>query len=356
MIVDDSTVIRSVIRTILTSDPEIEVVASAANGQAAIQLLPRSQADVVILDIEMPVMNGLDALPALLKVDPGVKVIVASTLSQRNAEISIKALTLGAADYVPKPASPREIGAEGGFRNELLAKVRSLGARARARRAFQVVSYHSATPSAAQPERKIALRKASQMRPRILAIGSSTGGPQALFALLRQLPATIDVPIVITQHMPPTFTAALAQHLGRAAGRPAKEAAEGEVLAPGTIYVAPGDHHLVLNARGTQIEAHLNQEPPENYCRPSVDPMLRSLAQAYGPRVLALMLTGMGSDGLSGATRVVQAGGTLVAQDEATSVVWGMPGAVATAGLCAAVLPLNDIANWLGHAFAGGVS
>jgi two-component system chemotaxis response regulator CheB len=357
MLVDDSAVIRSLMFQILATDPGIAVTSSAANGQTAIQLFQKSDIQVIVLDIEMPVMDGLSAIPKLLEIDPDVKIIIASTLSLRNAEISLKALELGAVDYIPKPTSPREIGVEGNFKRELLAKVKALGARPRTRpRNVPVAELRAPAPAAApQAPRKIVLRRPGLLRPKAIAIGSSTGGPQALFALLRSLPTALPAPIVITQHMPPTFTAVLAQHIERICGRPCREATDGDVLAPGSIHIAPGDHHLVVEGSPARLTARLSQEPAENYCRPSVDPMMRSVARTLEGRVLGIMLTGMGSDGLAGAAKIVEAGGTMIAQDEATSVVWGMPGAVATAGLCAAVLPLPELAPYVVQLFEKSV-
>ena len=200
-----------------------------------------------------------------------------------------------------------------------------------------------AAPANIAPKRTITLRKASAALPRIIAIGSSTGGPQALLEVLRDIAARVKLPIVITQHMPATFTTLLAEHIERATGVPCAEGKDGEVVHAGRIYLAPGNYHMVVESQGASTIVRLNQNPPENFCRPSVDPMLRSLARIYGPSLLTIILTGMGSDGQKGATEVVEAGGTVIAQDEATSVVWGMPGAVATSGLCAAVLPIQEI-------------
>lgn len=354
MLVDDSAVIRSLMYRILSTDPAIHVSASAANGYTAIQLFRQADIQVIVLDIEMPVMDGLSAIPKLLEIDPDVRIIIASTLTMRNAEISLKALELGAIDYIPKPTTRKEIGDEGDFKRELLAKVRSHGVRPRLRpRVVPSASVPLGPPPAVlkQPPRAIVLRKPGSQRPQIVAIGSSTGGPQALFTLLRGLPQTLSVPIVVTQHMPPTFTAVLAQHVERVCGRPCQEAVDGGILRNDTVYIAPGDHHLLVEGSPTRLVGRVVDDPPENYCRPSVDPMFRSLVQTLGGRVFGIMLTGMGSDGLSGSTRVIEAGGTMIAQDEATSVVWGMPGAVATAGLCSAVLPLPQIAPFVTQLF-----
>ncbi len=329
MVCDDSLVIRGAITRILESDPAIRVVARAGNGQAALDELRRTPVDVLVLDIEMPVMDGMTALPLLLRADPTLKILMASTLTTRGADIALRALRLGAADYVPKPSA---VFGDDGFRRELLEKVKGL---ARVRR------------RAAQPAREapfMQLRPPSLLPPKLLAIGSSTGGPQALFTLVEGLGKAVNVPVVMTQHMPPTFTTILAAHIARLGGLPCAEAVDGEALQPSRIYLAPGDHHLLVEARKDGLAARLSTEPPENFCRPSVDPMLRSAATACNGRVLVAMLTGMGQDGLAGTRSVIAGGGTAVAQDEATSVVWGMPGAVAQAGLCHAVLPLPRIA------------
>lgn len=347
MVVDDSAVVRGLITRLLESDPGIKVMASVANGQLAVSQLSRSPVDVIVLDIEMPVMDGLTALPKLLEVDPGVKVIMASTLTLRNAEVSIRALELGAADYIPKPSASRDISGGADFRRELLEKVRTFGEGRSRERPRTAAKAPVARPMAPRPAAPITLRKEGTQRPDILAIGSSTGGPQALLALFKAIPSNMRIPIVITQHMPATFTAVLADHIRRVTGWPCTEAEDGAAIEPGRVYVAPGDFHLVIEAKGTRRLTRLTQAPPENFCRPSVDPMLKSVARIYGPRALAAILTGMGSDGLEGAKAVVAAGGDLVAQDERSSVVWGMPGAVATAGLCCAVLPLDRIAPFI---------
>lgn len=329
MVCDDSAVIRSAVARMLEADPAVQVVARVSNGQLAIDELKRTPVDVVVLDIEMPVMDGMTALPLLLRADPGLKVVMASTLTTRGADIALRALRLGAADYVPKPSA---VHGDEGFRRELVEKVKGL---ARLRRRVT------------QPTRETAslrLRPAAITLPKLLAIGSSTGGPQALFTLIQGLGKTLNVPVVLTQHMPATFTAILAEHITKLGGLPCAEAKDGEPLGAGRIYLAPGDRHLIVNAGRGGLQARLNTDPPENFCRPSVDPMLRSAATACDGRVLVTILTGMGQDGLVGTRRVVDAGGSAIAQDEATSVVWGMPGAVAQAGLCHAVLPLPRIA------------
>ncbi|HEV2673407.1 MAG TPA: chemotaxis response regulator protein-glutamate methylesterase [Aliidongia sp.] len=394
MVCDDSAVIRGLISRNLETDPEIHVVTTVSNGQMALNALSRHPIEVCILDIEMPVMDGLTALPKMIAAQPDLQVVMASTLTRRNAEISMKALAAGAADYLAKPTTSMALNAAAEFKTELAAKVKALGA-ARRRAAGIAVPHSnlssaaaSATPTppgpaprpfgaptmpghapaapaiarpvgapapigAARPasapgvKAPLSFRAAPTEIPEIIAIGSSTGGPQALFAVLSALKPGLAQPIVITQHMPATFTTILAEHIERASGIPTHEAAEGMVLQGGHVYVAPGEFHMTIEAQGAQKVVKLLKTPPENYCRPSVDPMLRSLIKLYARRIFTVILTGMGQDGLRGGEAVVAAGGSVIAQDEATSVVWGMPGAVATAGLCSAVLPLAEIAPYI---------
>lgn len=384
MVVDDSAVIRGLITRILEGDPGVTVSASVSNGQLAVNHLTRhpGEVNVIILDIEMPVMDGLTALPLLLKADPNIKVIMASTLTKRNAEISMKALSLGATEYVPKPSSARELSGESDFRRELLDKVKNLGMIHRQSTSGQYAP-RPATPAAprapigtpssapapsagARPapaaststaptgwkinnSGEIVLRKPGTVKPDVLAIGSSTGGPQALFEFLKGLPKSINLPIVITQHMPATFTAILAEHITRMTGWPCSEAKNGDVLEAGKILLAPGDYHMIVTQKGPQRVVMMNQDPPENFCRPAVDPMFRSVVKVFGARVFAVILTGMGNDGSKGAMNIVEAGGTVIAQDEKTSVVWGMPGAAATLGVCSAVLPITELPGYVAN-------
>lgn len=360
----------------LESDPAIKVVASVGHGQAAVQALDRQEIDVIVLDIEMPVMDGLTALPKILEKAPKVKVIMSSTLTQKNAEVSLKALELGATDYIPKPSSSRELTGGSDFKAELVEKVKALGAAARrsgslrrsaspppAAGGISAFTRRPAAPAAdtgrAAPAEaksslfpsapKVTLRQAGTEKPEVICIGSSTGGPQALFTVLGGLKKAgpVTQPILITQHMPATFTTILAEHISRLSGFSAKEAETGDVLEAGKVYVAPGDYHMLVEVRNGNKVLRLDQGAPENFCRPSVDPMFRSASKVYGRKVLACVLTGMGSDGAKGGKMVVEAGGTVIAQDEATSVVWGMPGATAHAGVCSAILPINDIAEWI---------
>ena len=357
MVVDDSAVIRGLLSGFLEADSKISVVASVSNGQMALDRLDRIDVEVVVLDIEMPIMDGMTALPLILKKKPGIQIIMASTLTRKNAEVSLRALALGAADYVPKPSSTREIHSADKFKIELTEKVKALAEARRsgpgpaARRPPVGLTAHVRTAlvrkAPQSPRGSLSLRQQLVRRPDLIAIGSSTGGPQALFNVLGDLGGLVSQPILITQHMPATFTALLAEHIARTSHIPCTEAEDGEAIRPGHIYLAPGDYHMVAK-RGTGCNVlRLTKDDQENFCRPAVDPMLRSLASLYGPRLLVIILTGMGSDGSKGAKMVVARGGTVIAQDEETSVVWGMPGAVANAGVCSAVLPISEIAPYV---------
>ena len=351
LVVDDSHVIRGLLTRTLDSDPGIKVVASASNGKAAIDEVAKNEIDVVVLDIEMPVMDGMTALPQLIAARPGLQVIMASTLTLKGASISMKAISRGAVDYVPKPTSTGEINSAEGFKRDLISKVKSWGAAGRRRKPGSAPVAPMQPGSALKrlySTGPIKLRDMSTLfRPDCLAIGSSTGGPQALFKVFQMMGKVTNMPVFVTQHMPATFTTILAEHLAQASGMPAAEAKDKEPVTPGRIYVAPGDFHMTVAVEGGRKVLHLDKNPPENFCRPAVDPMLRSLAKAYNGKVMVMMLTGMGQDGAKGSKEIVDAGGVVAAQDEATSVVWGMPGAVTSAGLCSAVLPLSDIGPFL---------
>jgi two-component system, chemotaxis family, protein-glutamate methylesterase/glutaminase len=351
MVVDDSAVIRGLIARTLEAEADIEIIASASDGRAAIAALQRAPVDVIVLDVEMPNMDGLTAIPLLIEAAPSVKILMASTLTQKNAQTTLDALAAGAADFLLKPSAVREMLGPAAFNRELITKVRELGATPGRRSTQKPPANANGARLAAEPSR-FSLRHSTRSAPEIIAIGSSTGGPQALLNVLSTVAPSVRLPILITQHMPPTFTGILAAQISRRCGVTAVEGQEGQPLEPRHIYIAPGDFHMTVDASHV---IHLNQGPAENFCRPSVDPMLRSLSEAYRSRVLAVILTGMGHDGLAGCQAVVEAGGTVIAQDEATSVVWGMPGAVAKAGLCTAVLPLNEIGPRLRPYASGGV-
>ena len=349
MVVDDSAVARGFIRRWLEVEPGIAIVASVRTGREALNYFDRVAPDVVVLDVEMPDMDGITALPLLLQKKPGLAVIMASTLTRRNGEVTLRALSLGALDCIQKPDAQGTI-TNDNYRHALVAKIRELGARAR-----RLPHARAPVPlreRETSPRRPFALRQAPATAPRVLVIGASTGGPQALDEVCSHLGAVIDVaPVLITQHMPPTFTTILAEHLGRVTGRLAREAEHGEPIRAGRIYVAPGHQHFKVVRNNGQPVVALDDSAPVNFCKPSVDVLFSSAAEVWGSWVLGLVLTGMGTDGVQGGADIVSSGGSIIAQDEASSIVWGMPGAVAQAGLCSQVLPLADIAPAIANAF-----
>jgi two-component system chemotaxis response regulator CheB len=366
MIVDDSVVVRGLISRWIAAEPDMVVAASLRTGLDAVNQIERVNPDVAVLDIEMPELDGISALPLLLAKKRNLIIIMASTLTRRNAEISFKALSLGASDYIPKPESTREASAADTFHHDLIQKIRSLGAKVR-RASVPAASSPPLAPAldrsrepllrpaaVAQPQPQLMRRAFGSQAPRVLLVGSSTGGPQALMALVAEIGPVIDrFPVLITQHMPPTFTTILAEHLARTSHRPANEAVDGEIVKAGRIYLAPGGRHMRVVRHGVDAAIVLDDGPPVNFCKPAVDPLFTSAIDVWQGGVLAVVLTGMGSDGMRGGKEIVAAGGSVIAQDEASSVVWGMPGAAANAGICAAILPLNQIAPKLVRMFSG---
>ncbi len=345
MLVDDSLVVRGILRKILMSDPSMEIVAGVGNGKLAVEELDKTDVDAVILDIEMPVMDGITALPLMLKKKPDLMVLVASTLSLKNADISMKCLALGAKDYIPKPTTQTFSQDEDGFKRELIEKLQTITQSIRDRKKETLKpkvpqSVGNAGPVAGS---EYFLRPLAQVRPEAIVVGSSTGGPQALAEVLKGVKGKFKQPIFVAQHMPPLFTKSLAAHIERSSGMPTKEGEDGEVVKGGHIYIAPGDFHMEVVSRGADKVIKLTKTPPENFCRPSVNPLLRSVAMAYHGKALCAMLTGLGADGSQGAKSFTDAGGTIIAQDKATSVVWGMPGAVTEGGFCSAVMPLKEM-------------
>ncbi len=362
MVVDDAVVVRGLVARWVEAESDLQLVASLRTGREAVDQLERADPDVVVLDVEMPDLDGISALPLLLQKKPNLIVIMASTLTRRNAEVSLKALALGAADYIPKPETSREVTTSANFHRDLIDKIRQLGARRRRSRpdaparapVMAPLGRPRLVPADAGPHPAMKLRPFAATAPRVLLIGSSTGGPQALTALIGRLNGVSDrVPVLITQHMPPTFTTILAEHLARASGRPAHEPVDGEPVVAGHIYVAPGGRHMRVAKRNGVAVVTLDDGPLVNFCKPAVDPLFVSAAEVWGGSILALVLTGMGSDGSRGAANIIEAGGSIIAQDEASSVVWGMPGAAVHAGVCSAVLPLDQIAPKVVRLFAG---
>ncbi len=356
LITDDSAVVRGILVRTLDPNPNIEIVATVSNGKLAVEAVRRQDIDVVLLDIEMPVMDGITALGELMAYDRGLKVIMISTLTRRNADITMKALQLGAADYLTKPSRAGEILSNDDFGRSLIEKILALGtARGRATPSrprppaprAREAGPAARTPIAPRPQAPISLRSPGPKSVELIAIGSSTGGPQALLQLLAKLKGKVTQPILITQHMPPTFTSLLSEHIQRHTGIPCKEAADGDAIVDGHIYIAPGGQHMIVDGPIGARSIKIDLGPPENFCRPSVDVMMRSLVDVYGGHILGVILTGMGHDGLAGCKKLVAAGGTVVAQDEETSVVWGMPAAVSQAGICSAVLPLDSLPDFI---------
>jgi two-component system, chemotaxis family, protein-glutamate methylesterase/glutaminase len=346
LVADDSVVVRGLVSKWL-QEAGFDVVGTVSNGRAAVDSLDKSEPDILLLDIEMPELDGLAALPLALAKRPSLQVVMMSTLTQRNADISLKCLALGAVDYLPKPDSNRSVTVSVDFRQDLVTKMRGLGA-ARPRRSFGGAAPATGTTAApAAPAAKIEpLRRAPARRlagpPKVLLVGASTGGPKAVGEFLAGVGAATlrRVPVLIVQHMPPVFTGVFAEHLAARIGLPAAEGRHGEILKPGTVYVAPGGRHMGVERAGEGIAIKLSDGPPVNFCRPAVDVLFRDAAAVFGGATVSVVLTGMGSDGMHGAEALVAAGGPVLAQDEATSTVWGMPGAVAKAGLAQDILPL----------------
>jgi two-component system chemotaxis response regulator CheB len=346
LVIDDSVVVRRFLTELISAEPGLACAGAAPNGRIGLTKIGQIRPDLVILDLEMPEMDGLQSLVEIRRRWPRLPVIMYSTLTHRGAKATLDALELGANEYVTKPgqvASPAE--ARDRVRADLVPKIKALAARGAAaspgnrRVPTQATSKGSSPPVVAAPgeSRRAAIE--------LLVIGTSTGGPNALAEVLPQLARDLPVPVAIVQHMPPLFTGMLAERLDSKSAIKVGEAKDGVVLEPGEAWVAPGDRHIVVTRSAGKLALQLNQWPPENSCRPSVDVLFRSAASSCGGGVLAVVLTGMGADGLRGCENVRTVGGTILVQDEATSVVWGMPGFVARAGLADRVLPLSQIAS-----------
>ncbi|MFD6029961.1 chemotaxis response regulator protein-glutamate methylesterase [Cellulosimicrobium funkei] len=335
LVVDDSVVIRRLVAQTLDRDPEITVVGTAADGCLALAKVEQLDPDVVTLDIEMPVMDGIETVRALRAAGRRMPVVMFSTLTERGAAATLDALTAGATDYVTKPSGSGSVQtALERVGLELTPKIKALVPRA------------PAAPTTRASGTTTAVRRPAPARPvRAVVVGSSTGGPEALRTVLSSLTTPLPVPMLVVQHMPPVFTRQLAERLDRAGPTTVVEAAGGEVLRPGHAYLAPGGRHLELGRQGTGLTTLVTDGPPVNFTRPAVDVLFRSAVRTLGGDLLAVVLTGMGSDGRDGAGEIARAGGHVLAQDEQSSVVWGMPGAVTTAGHAHAVLPLDQVAR-----------
>lgn len=333
MLVDDSLTTRTIFARVITAEPDMVLAGQATTAEAALEQLAEARPDVILLDLEMPGMGGLRALPQLLNRVPQARVLVVSSLTEVGARHTIEALSAGAADTLLKPL-PGSFNR--GYREQLLHKIRALG-RDRQNR------LSAAEPTGIQP----APQRRTSKPARLVAIGASTGGVHAINTLLRALPASFTLPILITQHLPASFVPVFAQQLQAASGRAAQVAEGGMPLKPGTITVAPGDAHMLVRAVGKGLATQLSTTPAPAGCWPAVDPMLASVAEACESGAAALILSGMGRDGLIGATALYQAGGTVLAQDAQSCAVWGMPRAVAAAGIAAGTMPPEEMARWL---------
>ena len=341
LVVDDSVVIRRLVTHALEHDPALEVVGAAANGAIALRRIPQVNPDVLTLDIEMPEMDGLETLRRGRREYPQLRVIMFSTLTERGAAVTLEALTLGADDYVAKASNEGSLDRSmARLREELIPKVKQF--------------FHMPPPNGARPEplpapaappvrRGTPVLPGTKTRPQVVVIGVSTGGPTALGAILPQLPAGFPLPVLVVQHMPPLFTRLLAERLHATCRLPVGEASQGAPLEAGKILIAPGDFHLKVAAHGAGARVFLDQSPPLNSCRPAVDALFASVGELYGGAAIAVILTGMGQDGLRGTEILRAQGASVLVQDEASSVVWGMPGAVVNAGLADRVLPLDQV-------------
>lgn len=354
MVVDDSSIVRKVVTRSISKYPNIFVVTTAENGKVALERLSQFDVDVVLLDIEMPVMDGIEALSKIMKEHPDVKVIMNSTRTKRNADITIKALSLGASDYIEKP-SAGVMNAQDQFSLDLLRKVESLVHPSKdyynVGRTSSVDKKVETSASTSSKGQITLLQDKPHFLLGALAIGSSTGGPQAvleIFKILSKYRNKINVPIFITQHMPPLFTEYFAGHIAEASGMKCAEGKDGEIIEAGRIYVAPGDYHMLIKKdHAGRPHIKLTKDKEVNFCRPSVDVMFDSMIDVYNNRIIGIILTGMGSDGANSLSSIVKKGGIVIAQDQASSAVWGMPKAAADSGCCTKLLPPSGIANYI---------
>jgi len=335
LVVDDSVVIRKLLSDVLSADRSLEVVGVASDGRIALAKIPLLKPDLITLDIEMPVMNGLETLAAIRKLYAKLPVIMFSTLTEQGAAATLEALALGASDYATKPSNTGSSAvAIERIRGELIPKIKAL---------CGVVTWTVAP--LVRPTPAVKVRTALNSRVEIVAIGASTGGPNALAKVLPLIPKDFPVPIVVVQHMPPIFTRLLAERLANHSAIGVQEGAAGTELRAGQAWIAPGNFHMTVKRAGLRWSLELNQDAPENSCRPAVDVLFRSVAAAYGANTLGVVMTGMGSDGVLGAKHIREAGGEVIIQDEASAVVWGMPGLVHAAGQADGIYPVDDLAR-----------
>ncbi len=341
LVVDDSALYRQVITDIFKTVPQIEVVGMAENGVEALERMDSLKPDLVTLDIEMPVMDGLRTLEKMRSKHPGVKTLLISHYTEKGAELTIRALNLGADDFVTKPTRAGSVDENlRWLKDQLLPRVRQFVPANKTRTGINRIAQYTRQEGVVYPHGR------PRAFPRdVIAIGLSTGGPKCLSNLFRQLPSTMKQAILIVQHMPPLFTKKLADQLNELGTIPAHEAEDYEPVERGKAYIAPGDYHMTVQKENGRHVIRLNQDPPENYCRPAVDVLFRSVAKAYGRRALGVVLTGMGKDGLNGSRMMKEAGAPIIAQDKETSVIWGMPGQIVEHGLADAIAPIDKMYN-----------
>jgi two-component system chemotaxis response regulator CheB len=342
MIVDDSLVVRKVLITVLSTDPDLAIAGWASNGRLALAKLQTLRPDIILLDIEMPEMNGLETIPGIRKILPHTPIIMFSTLTERGAEATLDALALGASDYVAKPSNKNMDATSEAIQRDLVPKIKAL-CHFSVRVQNPVSGVSSSLASTQRPEIRFHAPPLRSTLLRIVTIGVSTGGPDALAKLLPAFPANFPLPVVIAQHMPAIFTTLLAKRLASKCALPVREGQPGDSLGPSGVWIAPGDYHMVVQEEEHRMLLQTHKGPRENFCRPSVDVLFRSVAAVYGANALGVILTGMGQDGWKGCQALSAAGASVIVQDEASSVVWGMPGFVARAGLAEKILPLDQI-------------
>ncbi len=346
MIVDDSVVVRGSLRRIIEQEKGLKIVATAMDGRAGLQQYKKYLPDIILMDIEMPIMNGIECLTEILKINQNACVIMCSSLTQKGAKLTFQALELGAFDYLTKP-STTSIDRGEDFKNKLIKLLHGIKKESK----IPFVSKNNI----AEKTNNFKLEKFNLKEfpndfcgssPQVLAIGSSTGGPKALIEIISNISQTIDIPVFITQHMPVGFTKILAESLAKHSKLPIEEGKNDMLVKRGHVYIAPGGKHMEIEKRKTGIHIILTDTAPVNYCKPSVNVMMKSILATYEMGIIATILTGMGEDGLEACNEIVSTSNKniLIAQDETTSVVWGMPGAVARAGLCHGVIPMSNIA------------
>lgn len=351
VIADDSVVVRGLFARWLGESGRFHVVGVAGDGEAAVEHAERHHPDIMVLDLDMPFVDGVEALPRIVKQSPQTAVLLTTTLTERNARLALQCMTMGAVDVLPKPDSRTGMTLSLDFRGELLGKLANI-AQSRMRQSAE--SPAEAAPSAASTSGTIDLRSLISVMPRYLVIGASTGGPRAIARVLGDLgDAAQNLTTLIVQHMPPLFTASFADQIAAQTGVPTREPYDGERLARGTIYVAPGGRHLGIERKLGHIVANVSDGPPVRFCRPAVDVLFSEAARHLGPAALGLIMTGMGSDGTEGAGALRRSGAAVIAQDEASSTVWGMPGSVVRARQASTVVPLGGIGSAI-RALVGG--